>query len=99
MALSLISIIFNMTIFIFYLMIFYFLIDITKNLEGDIKQSSIYFIAAISVLIFRRVQATLSQSEILNPVIYSAEITVLAFAILFFLGVFYLYKGVKELFP
>ena len=86
----------SLVVFIVYLITFFFLIEIKKRLAREAGISMVFFMLAILFLTVRRVQQIFIETDIVKSIPYSPDIITLIFAVLFFLGVFYLYRGIRH---
>ena len=96
MALDFIIVGLSLLVFIFYLVILFFLIEITKRVNKKIRITFIYLILAILFLIIRRLQQIFLESQILHFIPYLSEITTLMFAVFLFLAIFNFYREIKR---
>jgi hypothetical protein len=94
MALDQPQLVLSLFVFALYLITIFLLFGIRKKLKGDSKIAFTFFIVSILVVSIRRLQQIFSESQILSPIPYSAEIVTIMFALTFFLGVFYIHKSI-----
>lgn len=87
----------SIVIFFFYLMTILISIGIKRRLDNRIGIAFIYIIIAILFLTLRRIQQIFLEIEITNAIPYFNDITILIFALLFFLAIFSFYRSIKKI--
>ena len=83
-------------IFIIYLISFLFLIDLKKGVNKKAGTAFIFFMLALVFLTLRRLQQIFLKAEMVSFVPYFTDYVTLIFAVLFFFGVFFLHRAIKE---
>ncbi len=96
MALDYVVVGISIVIFAIYVALFFFLIDIKKRVNKKAGIAIIFFMVAIAFLVVRRLQQIFLETEIVSFIPYFTDYITLIFAMLFFFGVFFLHKAVKE---
>ena len=96
MAVNYIVVGISTVIFAIYVALFFFFIDIKKRVNKKAGTAIVFFMLAIILLVVRRLQQIFLETEIVSFIPYFTDYITLIFAILFFFGVFFLHKAVKE---
>jgi len=97
MALDYVTIGISLIIFVFYLITFFFLIEIKKRLTKEAGIAFVYLILALAILVIRRLQQIFIVTDIVTSIPYFADFVTLIFAIVFFLAIFLFHKSINSL--
>ena len=96
MALDWITIGISLVVFVIYIVALFLLVEIKRRVNKKAGIAVIFFMLAIFFLIIRRLQQIFIQSSIVISTPYFPDIVTLIFATLFSLGIFFLYKAIKD---
>ena len=87
----------SLIVFIFYVITFFFLIEIKNRLTKEAGTAFTYLILALAILVVRRLQQIFVTSNIVTSIPYFADFVTLIFAIVFFLAIFHFHKSIDSL--